>query len=143
VPLMIGHRIMGTALQFLGDIDASLAHHHQALTVYDRSEHRTLATRFNVDTKVAVLSYRSQALWLLGYSDAARADARRALNDARELGHAATLMFALSITSYLIRSAEITQKPPRKRTKSVRWRTRRALSFGRRAKWSERARYWP
>jgi predicted ATPase len=48
---------------------------------------------------VAVLSYRSQALWLLGYSEVARADARRALYDAREIGHAATLMFALSFAS--------------------------------------------
>jgi predicted ATPase len=96
---MIGHRLLGTALQFSGEIDASLAHYDEALTLYDPNEHRKLTTRFNVDTKVAVLSYRSQALWLLGYSEAARADARRALYDAREIGHAATLMFALSFAS--------------------------------------------
>ena len=85
--------------KFLGDINASLAHYHQALTVYDPSKRRVLATRFNVDTKVAFLSYRSQALWLLRYSDAAREDARLALNDARELGHAATLMFRTPATT--------------------------------------------
>ena len=42
-----------------------------------------------------VLSYRSLALWLLGYPEAALADADHALKDAREIGHAATLMYAL------------------------------------------------
>jgi predicted ATPase len=34
-------------------------------------------------------------LWSLGYPEAALADADQALNEAREIGHAATLMFAL------------------------------------------------
>ena len=36
------------------------------------------------------------ALWMLGYPEAALADADQALNDAREIGQAATLMYALS-----------------------------------------------
>jgi hypothetical protein len=36
-------------------------------------------------------------LWLLGYPDAAFRDADQALRDAREIGHAATLMFALAL----------------------------------------------
>ena len=59
VPLMIGHRLLGTGLLFSGEIGANLAHYDQALTLYDPAEHRKLTTRFNVDTKVAVLSYRS------------------------------------------------------------------------------------
>jgi predicted ATPase len=56
-------------------------------------------TRFNVDTAVLVLSHQSQALWFLGYPEAARAHIDRALKDAREIGHAATLMLALALTS--------------------------------------------
>ena len=41
------------------------------------------------------LSFRSWALWLLGYPEAALADADHALKDAREIGQAATLMDAL------------------------------------------------
>ena len=43
-------------------------------------------------------SYRSEslALWMLGYPEAALADADQALKDAREIGQAATLMYALS-----------------------------------------------
>ena len=38
-------------------------------------------------------------MWALGYPDAARSDAEQALREAREIGHAATLMFALALTS--------------------------------------------
>jgi predicted ATPase len=41
------------------------------------------------------LSFRSLALWTLGYPAAALADADLAVRDAREIGQAATLMFAL------------------------------------------------
>jgi predicted ATPase len=39
------------------------------------------------------------ALWLLGYPDAALADAKQALQEARDIGQATTLMFALFFTS--------------------------------------------
>jgi predicted ATPase len=58
-----------------------------------------MATRFGHDNRVAALIYRSWALWMLGYPEAALADAERALKYARELGQAATLMLALCFTS--------------------------------------------
>ncbi len=99
VPLMIGHRLMGNSLLLTGDIAQGRAHYNQALTYYDPAAHRPLVTRFGQDTRVSVLSYRSVALWMLGYPEAALADVRHALNDAREIGHAATLMYALHFTS--------------------------------------------
>ena len=95
VPLMIGHRLMGISLLFTGDIAEGRAHYDQAIALYDPAEHRPLATRFGQDIGVTILSYRSLALWLLGYPEAALADADHALKDAREIGQAATLMFAL------------------------------------------------
>ena len=44
---------------------------------------------------MAILSYRSWALWMLGYPEAALADVDHALKDAREIGQAASLMYAL------------------------------------------------
>ena len=44
---------------------------------------------------MAILSYRSLALWTLGYPNSALADAEHALRDAREIGQAATILFAL------------------------------------------------
>ena len=52
-------------------------------------------------SQVAILSFRSLALWVLGYPEAALADAEHALKDAREIGHAATLMYALIHTPCL------------------------------------------
>jgi len=102
VPLMIGHRLMGTSLMCTGDLAQGRAHYNQALDLYDPIEHRPLAARFGVDAKVSVLSFRSWALWFLGYPDAALADADHALKDAREIGQAATLMNALPTTSFTL-----------------------------------------
>jgi predicted ATPase len=96
VPLMIGHRLMGISLLFTGNIAESRAHYDQAIALYDPAEHRALATRFSHDAGVAVLSYRPFALWLLGYPEAALRDTDAALKDAREIGQAATLMYALA-----------------------------------------------
>jgi predicted ATPase len=95
VPLMVGHRIMGASLMFTGDIAEGRAQFDQALALYDPAEHRPLATRFGQDAGVTVLCWRGLALWVLGYPEAALADADHALKDAREIGQAVTLMTAL------------------------------------------------
>ena len=46
--------------------------------------------------RAAALCLRSWAQWLLGYPEAALADADSSLKDAREIGQAGTLMFALA-----------------------------------------------
>jgi predicted ATPase len=100
VPLMIGHRLMGSSLMCTGSIAEGRSHYDQALALYDPAEHRSLAIRFGQDIRMAILSYRSQALWLLGYPEAALADTKNALGDAREIGHAATLMYALNMATF-------------------------------------------
>jgi predicted ATPase len=96
VPLMIGHRLMGQSLLLTGDIAEGRAHLDQAIALYDPAEHRPLATRFGQDVGVVALSFRSFALWLLGYPEAAPRDTDDALKNAREIGQAATLMYALA-----------------------------------------------
>jgi tetratricopeptide (TPR) repeat protein len=93
IPLMIGHRIAAISLTFTGDAAESREHYDQAVTLYDPSEHRALATRFGHDSRVSL------ARWILRYPDAALADAKEALKNAREIGQAATLMYALTLTS--------------------------------------------
>ena len=99
LPLMIAHRLMCYSLLYTSDFVQAQMHSDKALALYDPIEHRPLAMRFGQDTEVAVLTYRSRILWLLGYPEAAQADAEYSVKVARELGQAATLMFALSITS--------------------------------------------
>jgi predicted ATPase len=57
--------------------------------------------RFGQDAGVTVLCHRSWALFCLGYPEAALADTQNALKDAREIGHAATLMHALAYASFI------------------------------------------
>jgi class 3 adenylate cyclase/predicted ATPase len=100
VPIMIGHRLMASSLMGTGDIVEGRKHYDRAMALYDPAENRSLATRFGQDLRVAILSFRSYALWTLGYPEAALADAREALKDASEIGHAATLMYALNQTTF-------------------------------------------
>jgi len=97
-PLMIGHRLMGVSMMSTGNSAQGREHYDQALALYDPAEHRPLATLFGQDVRVSVLSYRSRALWILGYPKAALADTVHVLKDAREIGQAATLMHALCFT---------------------------------------------
>ena len=102
VPLMIGHRLMGSSLQLTGDLAESRAHFDQALALYDPAKHRPLATRFGQDIGVSILMFRSYSVWLLGYPESALADADRALKNAREIGHAPTLMIALANMTHIL-----------------------------------------
>jgi predicted ATPase len=95
VPLMNGHRAMGISLLLTGGVSEGRAHLDQAIALYDPAEHRPMATRFGADAGVSILCYRSIALWLLGFPEAALADTNHALEVARGIGQAATLMFAL------------------------------------------------
>ena len=95
------HIAFGNALSLMGDFVGGKEHYDRALTIYDPVEHHPLTTRSGRDVGVTLLSVRSHNLWCLGYPAAARNDAERAVNKAREIGHAATLMYALWFTSWL------------------------------------------
>jgi class 3 adenylate cyclase/predicted ATPase len=99
IPLMVGHRFMGICQLHLGAVGEGRAHLDRAIALYDRKEHASLATRYGQDVGTVILYWRTLAQWLLGYPDAARADADRALGNSREIGHAATLAWALTITA--------------------------------------------
>jgi class 3 adenylate cyclase/predicted ATPase len=94
-PRLIAHRVMGMSLVVGGEIATGRAYLDRAVALYDPITHRALATRFGVDARVTSLCSRSLALWLLGYPQAAFADVDRAVEEARDIGQAATLMLAL------------------------------------------------
>ena len=97
--LVIGHRLLAHSLVLNGDFGEGRMHYDRAIALYDPVKHRPLATKFGQDPGMSILSHRSQAVWFLGYPEAALADVERALARAREVGHAATLMYALWFTS--------------------------------------------
>ena len=83
------------ALALTGDLVGGKEHYDRALAIYDPAEHHPITTRSGRDVGVTLLSYRSACVWQLGYPAASRKDAERAVKNAREIGHATTLMYAL------------------------------------------------
>jgi hypothetical protein len=98
IPLMVGHRLMGMCLIHTGAIAPACAYFDRAMARYDPAAHLSLTTRFGQDVKVAILAYRSVGLWMLGYPETALADAKQALQYARETNQGTTLMYALGVT---------------------------------------------
>jgi hypothetical protein len=85
------------ALALTGDLVGGKEHYDRALAIYDPAEHGPLMTRSGRDVGVNLLSFRSGCVWQLGYTAASlsRSDAELAVKNARETGHATTLMYAL------------------------------------------------
>jgi class 3 adenylate cyclase/predicted ATPase len=98
---LIGHRLMGTSLFYTGNIIEGRNHLDRAIELYNAHQHRPLATRFGQDIGVPALCFRSLALWVLGYPDAALLDSELARSNARAIGQAATLMYSLSLAPFI------------------------------------------
>jgi len=85
-----------SVLSLTGNFMDGKEHYDRALAIYDPVEHRSLTTSSGRDVGVALLSFRSSCVWVLGYPAASRNDAELAIKKARETGHPATLMYALN-----------------------------------------------
>jgi hypothetical protein len=99
VTVVVAHRMMAVSLLCTGDIVRARVHSDRAAELHNPAEHRSIATQFGQDPRVSILAYRSLGSWLLGYPAAAQADVGRAIQAAREIGQAATLMFVLTHTA--------------------------------------------
>ena len=99
-PRLIGHRIMGHTLFHTGEFVEAKAHFDKGLALYNAAEHRPLATRFWIDSRIVILCYRSLAAWVLGYPAAAISDSDQAVSDGRDIGQAGSLMYALLLASF-------------------------------------------
>jgi class 3 adenylate cyclase len=95
LPLVTGHHQMGTSLVLTGEIVEGRTHLDQSVALYDPAENPLVATYLGAH-QTAGLSVRSLTLWLLGYPQAALADADQSLADTRELDRATPLIEALA-----------------------------------------------
>ena len=95
-PLLIGNILVGCCSLLMGDIADSRPYLDRVIALYDPAELRPLATRFGQDLWSGVLVMRAIALWMLGYAEAALADAEQAVKDARATNHAASMIYALA-----------------------------------------------
>jgi hypothetical protein len=85
-----------------GSIWQGREHFDRAIALYNPAEHRQLATRFGVDSRISILSNRPWAQWILGYPALALADTDRALQEVREIGQPANLMYLVHLGFPLI-----------------------------------------
>ena len=97
---MLGQRLVGVSQATIGNLAEALIQFDRAIASYNPAEHRQLSARFGQDIRVAALCYRSWIRWMLGYPEAALADAKRAVAEAREVGQGVPLMYSLYFTSY-------------------------------------------
>jgi class 3 adenylate cyclase/tetratricopeptide (TPR) repeat protein len=95
VPIMLGHELLAYSFVTTGRLAQGRAHCDHAIALHDPAHH-PLALLFGLTGRVETLGLRSQALWFLGYPEAALADANQSLKEARDLGHAHILFQALN-----------------------------------------------
>jgi class 3 adenylate cyclase/predicted ATPase len=94
-PLLIGHRLLATAVMLCGDYREALPHIEKAASLYRPEEHREFAAHYSQDIGVSAFVYLSWALWHRGYPEQSARAADRALEYSRQFRHAYTLAYAL------------------------------------------------
>ena len=100
VSLLVGHRIVGASLFYLGRPTAAYAHLEQAVALYVPEKHRSLALAYGYDARVVSRFYLLETLFVLGYPDQALTLCREALAEARGLSPG-SLAFALNHAGYV------------------------------------------
>jgi len=98
LPIWIGHYLLGFSLVLTGDMPQGRAHFDQALSLNASAteRERELSSPYFVPNTASMLVYRSIAMWLCGYPEAALASADSGVNSARQIGDAQVLMNALA-----------------------------------------------
>jgi hypothetical protein len=95
-PLMVAHRLMGLSLLHTGEIADGRAHLDHAIAF-------TILLNIVIWRRVSgktILAWRSLALLLLGYPEAALADTEQALRIGRDSAHSATLTYVLNFSVF-------------------------------------------
>jgi tetratricopeptide (TPR) repeat protein len=101
----IGHSFVGVSSFLLGNIAEAREHLEQTIALYNAAEHRTPGTRYGGEDPVVASSFfRSKALWILGYAEAALVDFQQALTNAQTSRNAASLFWALSSSFFFVDS---------------------------------------
>jgi predicted ATPase len=94
--LVVGHRAVGIGALWRGELVEARGHLERELALYDPERHRSLASVYAYDPRLAGLAGLAFALFQLGYPEQAVARCREAVDDAARLSHPAGLAYALS-----------------------------------------------
>ena len=135
VPLLIAHRVMGISLLYAGDFAKAGSTSNRRLR-YTIPRASSAGDAIRPRCCVAGLIYRSFALWSLGHPKAAKVDIDNAIDNAREIGQAATLMTALSNPQVSPTSIAETMRQQTRNSENLSlWRKKNAPRTGKRAEW--------
>jgi len=92
---MMGHRLLGTSLQVLGQPAAARPHLEHALSLFEPEKHHALIYQYGHDVGVAGRCSEALALWLLGYPKQGLRIGREAIERAGTLSHPNSLGYAI------------------------------------------------
>jgi predicted ATPase/DNA-binding SARP family transcriptional activator len=92
---LVGERMVGVSLHYLGDHASARRHLESMLGRYVPPARRSHAIRFQYDQRVATRMILARILWLQGFPDQALRTAQSNVEDARALDHALSVCYAL------------------------------------------------
>jgi predicted ATPase/DNA-binding winged helix-turn-helix (wHTH) protein len=95
--LLIGDRLVGNSLYYLGDQTNARRHIEHMLSRYTAPSRRSHVVRFQFDQRMAARAILARILWEQGFPDQAVVVAQRSIEDAQELDHALSLCIALAV----------------------------------------------
>ena len=93
---LVGDRLVGAALHFLGNQRGAKEHIERMLAAYVTPMGRSHALRFQSDQRVTARMYLARILWLQGFPDQAVSIAEADVQDAQRTGHPQSLCNALA-----------------------------------------------
>ncbi len=98
---MVGHRLLGSGLTWLGEPVDGARHLNQSLSMFDPSEHDDLAYTYSQHPRVSARAHLSFAEQALGDFNAAAKTADAAVSEAREQEHFNSIAYALCFSGLL------------------------------------------
>jgi predicted ATPase/DNA-binding winged helix-turn-helix (wHTH) protein len=93
---LIGDRLIGVILHYMGDHTDARRHTERMLASYVPPVHRSHTIRFQYDQGVLARGILARILWLQGFADQAMSLAQSNVEGARATGHAISLCYALA-----------------------------------------------
>ncbi len=93
---LIGDRLIGGVLHYMGDHTDARRHTERMLATYLPPVHRSHTIRFQYDQGVLARGLLARILWLQGFADQAMRLAQSNVEGARATGHAISLCYALA-----------------------------------------------
>lgn len=103
LPLMEGHRALGSTLLQRGEFIQARQHLEKAIILYDSRDPNAPRFLYWADPGVVCLAFAAEALWSLGYPQQALEKSTEAIAQAHALGHPLTLTHALALSAWLRR----------------------------------------